>query len=48
MLAPRVAVGGGGTALTLSNPNGVVLKMEGFASGFEASLDLGGLTIALM
>jgi len=47
-LGGEVAVGAGGTALTLSNPNGVVLKMEGFASGFEASLNLGGLTIALM
>jgi hypothetical protein len=31
----------------MQNSNGVVLKLQGFEVGFEASVDLGRLTISL-
>jgi hypothetical protein len=41
------AFGPGGGAVTLSNPNGVILNLQGLEAGFMATLNLGGLTIAL-
>ena len=41
------AFGPGGKVIQMQNEKGVVLNLTGFAAGFEASLDLGGLTIRL-
>lgn len=38
---------GGGQAATLQNGNGVVLQLQGPQVGFQVSLGLGGMTIAL-
>jgi len=42
-----IAVAGGAKVATLQNSNGVVLQLHGKQVGFEASLSLSGLTIAL-
>ena len=42
-----IAVAGGAKVVTLQNSNGVVLQLRGKQVGFEASLSLSGLTIAL-
>ena len=42
-----LAVAGGGKVATLQNSNGVVLQLQGRQVGFEASLAVSGLTIAL-
>jgi hypothetical protein len=42
-----VAVAGGGKVAVLQNANGVVLRLQGKQVGFEASLSLSGLSIAL-
>jgi hypothetical protein len=42
-----VAVAGGGKVAQLQNEKGVILKVQGVEIGLEASLNLGGLTIAL-
>ena len=42
-----IAVVGGGKVATLQNEKGVILSVQGVEIGLEASLDLGGLTIAL-
>src|SRR5689334_14281681 len=42
-----LAVAGGGKVATLQNANGVVLQLQGRQVGFEASLAVSGLTIAL-
>jgi hypothetical protein len=41
------AFGPGGKVIQMQNSNGVVLNLTGFEAGFEASVDLGGLTIRL-
>ncbi len=38
---------GGGQAATLQNSNGVVLQLQGPQVGFQVSLGLGGMTLAL-
>ena len=38
---------GGGQVATLQNGNGVVLRLQGVQAGFQVSLGLGGMTIAL-
>jgi hypothetical protein len=38
---------GGGQVATLQNANGVVLQLQGLQAGFQVSLGLGGMTIAL-
>jgi hypothetical protein len=38
---------GGGQVATLQNGNGVVLHLQGVQAGFQVSLGLGGMTIAL-
>ena len=45
--AANAAFGPGGGVITLTNPNGVVLNLQGLEAGFMATLNLGGLTIAL-
>ncbi|MFO1089685.1 MAG: hypothetical protein U1E46_08905 [Hyphomicrobiales bacterium] len=45
--AASAAFGPGVGAVTMTNPNGVVLNLQGLEAGFMASLNLGGLTIAL-
>ena len=42
-----VAVVGGGQVATLQNEKGVVLTLQGVQYGFQVSLGLGGMTIAL-
>jgi hypothetical protein len=42
-----VAVAGGAKTARLQNANGVVLELHGAQVGFEASLNLGGVTISL-
>ena len=42
-----VAVVGGGQVATLQNEKGVVLKLQGVQYGFQVSLGVGGMTIAL-
>src|SRR5436190_5941805 len=42
-----LAVAGGAKVATLQNSNGVVLQLQGRQVGFEASLAVSGLTIAL-
>ena len=42
-----LAIAGGQKAATLQNANGVVLELHGKQAGFEASLNLGGVTITL-
>jgi hypothetical protein len=42
-----VAVAGGAKIARLQNANGVVLEVHGAQVGFEASLNLGGVTVAL-
>jgi hypothetical protein len=38
---------GGGQVATLQNGNGVVLQLRGVQAGFQISLGLGGMTIAM-
>jgi hypothetical protein len=38
---------GGGQVATLQNGNGVVLNLRGVQAGFQVSLGLGGMTLAL-
>lgn len=38
---------GGGQVATLQNGNGVVLQLRGVQAGFQISLGLGGMTLAL-
>jgi hypothetical protein len=38
---------GGGQVATLQNANGVVLQLQGLQAGFQISLGLGGMTLAL-
>ena len=38
---------GGGQVATLQNANGVVLRLRGVQAGFQVSLGLGGMTIAM-
>jgi hypothetical protein len=42
-----LAVAGGGKVATLQNASGVVLQLQGRQVGFEASLAVSGLTVAL-
>ncbi len=42
-----IAVAGGGKVATLQNSKGVVLSLHGRQVGFEASLALGGMTVAV-
>lgn len=42
-----VAVAGGAKVARLQNANGVVLELHGAQVGFEASLNLGGVTITM-
>jgi hypothetical protein len=42
-----VAIVGGGKVAQLQNEHGVVLQVSGGQVGFEASLNLGGMTIAM-
>jgi hypothetical protein len=42
-----LAIAGGGQVARLQNANGVVLELRGMQIGFQASLGLGGITIAL-
>jgi hypothetical protein len=37
----------GGQVATLQNQNGVILSLGGFQAGFQVSLSLGGMTLAL-
>jgi hypothetical protein len=46
-ISASAALGPGGKVIQMQNSNGVVLKLQGFEVGFEASVDLGGLTISL-
>ncbi len=41
------AIGGGGTVATLQNEKGVVLTLQGPQVGFQLSLGLAGMTLAL-
>ena len=38
---------GGGKVAELQNERGVILKVQGVEAGFEASLNVGGMTISL-
>jgi hypothetical protein len=38
---------GGGQVVRLQNQNGVVLELQGVQAGFQVSIGLGGMTIAL-
>jgi hypothetical protein len=38
---------GGGQVATLQNANGVLLQLQGVQAGFQVSLGLGGMTLAL-
>jgi hypothetical protein len=42
-----LAVAGGARAITLQNPNGVVMTLQGRQVGFQANLSVSGVTIAL-
>jgi hypothetical protein len=42
-----LAVAGGAKVASLQNEHGVILKVQGAEVGFEASLNLGGMTITL-
>ena len=42
-----VAIAGGGTAARLQNANGVVMEVRGRQVGFEASLNLSGMTVSM-
>ena len=42
-----IAVAGGAKAARLQNANGVVMELQGTQVGFEASLSLSGMTVAL-
>jgi hypothetical protein len=42
-----VAVAGGAAAARLQNANGVILEVRGKQVGFEASLNLGGISISM-
>ena len=42
-----VALAGGGRAVRLQNSRGVVLELQGMQVGVEASLNLGGMSIAM-
>jgi hypothetical protein len=42
-----IAVAGGGTAARLRNANGVVMEVRGRQVGFEASLNLSGMTVSM-
>ena len=42
-----VAIAGGGTAARLQNANGVVIEVRGRQVGFEASLNLSGMTVSM-
>jgi hypothetical protein len=46
-LSAGVAVAGGARSAVLQNARGVILRLQGRQVGFEASLSLSGLTIAL-
>lgn len=46
-LSAGVAVAGGRRSAVLQNAKGVILRLQGRQVGFEASLSLSGLTIAL-
>jgi hypothetical protein len=46
-LSTGVAVAGGARSAVLQNAKGVILRLQGRQVGFEASLSLSGLTIAL-
>lgn len=46
-LSAGVAVAGGARSAVLQNAKGVILRLQGRQVGFEASLSLSGLTIAL-
>ena len=46
-VSASVAVAGGGKVAQLQNEKGVVLKLKGRQVGFEASLNLSGLTLSL-
>jgi len=42
-----IAIGGGAKGARLQNANGVILEVQGAQVGFQVSLSLSGLTIAL-
>jgi hypothetical protein len=42
-----IAVAGGAKTARLQNANGVVMELRGTQAGFEASLSLSGMTVAL-
>jgi len=42
-----IAVAGGGKTARLQNANGVVMELRGTQVGFEVSLSLSGMTVAL-
>jgi hypothetical protein len=42
-----IAVAGGAKAARLQNANGVVMELRGTQAGFEVSLSLSGMTVAL-
>ena len=42
-----VAIAGGGTAARLQNANGVVMEVRGRQVGFEASLNLSGMSVSM-
>lgn len=42
-----LAIVGGGKVAQLQNEHGVILQVQGAEVGFEASLNLGGMTVAL-
>jgi hypothetical protein len=42
-----LAIAGGGTAARLQNANGVVMEVRGRQVGFEASLNLSGMTVSM-
>jgi hypothetical protein len=42
-----IAVAGGARAARLQNANGVVMELRGTQAGFEVSLSLSGMTVAL-
>jgi hypothetical protein len=46
-VSASLAVAGGAKVAKLRNQNGVVLRVHGAQVGFEASLNLGGMTISL-
>jgi hypothetical protein len=46
-VSASIAVAGGGKVAQLQNGKGVVLKLQGKQVGFEASLNLSGLTLSL-